>query len=120
LIGRYKTDLEKRYLSLKSVKRVDNSQKISALYHKIDRLKDLYVNDLIDLDTYKADLARYKADIEAFERPATVNTEQIENLLKLNVYDIYWTLDRDQKRRLWRSVVKSITPNDGAFDVEYL
>lgn len=120
LIGRYREDLEKRYLSLKSVKRVDNSQKISALYHKIDRLKDLYVNDLIDLDTYKADLARYKADIEAFERPATVNTEHIENLLKLNVYVIYWTLDRDQKRRLWRSVVKSITPNDGAFDVEYL
>lgn len=120
LIDRYREDLEKRYLMIKEVKKTDNSAKINSLYRKIDRLKDLYVNDLIDLDTYKADLARYKADIEAFERPVSVNTENIENLLKLNVYEIYWTLDREQKRRLWRSVIKSITPREDGYEVEYL
>lgn len=120
LIESYRDDLEKRYLSLKSVKKTDNSQKIKAITHKMDRLKDLYINDLIDLDEYKRDLETYRNELRDLEKPAETNVEQIEELLKLNVYEIYWTLDREQKRRLWRSVVKSITPKDGSFFVEYM
>ena len=99
---------------------MDNSAQISALYRKIDRLKDLYVNDLIDIETYKADLERYRGEIKALGKPAETNTEAIEKLLKLNVLDIYETLSNAQKRRLWCSVIKSITPRDGSFFVEYL
>lgn len=120
LIESYRDDLEKRYLSLKSVKKTDNSQKIKAITHKMDRLKDLYINDLIDLDEYKRDLETYRNELRDLEKPTETNVEQIEELLKLNVYEIYWTLDREQKRRLWRSVVKSITPKDGSFFVEYM
>ena len=120
LIERYREDLEKRYLELKSVKKTDNSQKIRAITHKMDRLKDLYINDLIDLDEYKRDLETYRNELRDLEKPTETNVEQIEELLKLNVYEIYWTLDKEQKRRLWRSVVKSITPKDGSFFVEYM
>lgn len=120
LIESYRDDLEKRYLSLKSVKKTDNSQKIKAITHKMDRLKDLYINDLIDLDEYKRDLETYRNELRDLEKPTETNVGQIEELLKLNVYEIYWTLDREQKRRLWRSVVKSITPKDGSFFVEYM
>lgn len=120
LIERYRDDLEKRYLELKSVKRTDNSQKIRAITHKMDRLKDLYVNDLIDLNEYKKDLETYRNQLRNLEKPTETNVEQIEELLKLNVYEIYWTLTREQKRRLWRSVVKNITPKDGSFDVQYI
>lgn len=120
LINTYKDELEQRYLHLKGVKKKDNSQRINTLYRKMDRLKDLYVNELIDLETYKRDLEAYRTEISELERPQETNTKQIEELLKLNVYDIYWTLPKEAKRRLWRSVVKSITPKDGSFYVEYL
>ena len=120
LIERYRDDLEKRYLKLKSVKKVDNSQKINSIYRKMDRLKDLYVNELIDLKEYKDDLERYRKEISELEKPQEVNTDQIEKVLKLNVYEIYHTLNREQKRRLWSSVIKSITPKNGSFFVEYL
>ena len=120
LLSTYQEDLEKRYLRLKEVKRTDNSSQISALYRKIDRLKDLYVNDLIDLETYKEDLDRYKREIKSLDRPAETDTETIEKLLKLNVLEIYKTLSEAQKRRLWGSVIRSITPTDDGFFVDYI
>ena len=120
LIERYREDLEKRYIKLKKTKKVDNSQKINSIYRKMDRLKDLYVNELIDLKEYKEDLERYRTELNALERPQETNTAHIEELLKLNVYEIYHTLNKAQKRRLWRTVIKSITPENGSFKVEYL
>lgn len=65
ILGTVKKDLEKRYLQIKAVKRTDNPEKISRLYRKIDRLKDLYVDELIDKETYKADLEKYRQEINA-------------------------------------------------------
>ena len=120
LIENYKADLEKKYFALKSMPRTDNSAKIKVINHKIKRLKDLYVNDLIELEEYKKDLDKYKAELKELDIPSETNTEKIEKLLKLNVYEIYWTLTKEQKRRLWRSVIRSITPKDGSFLIEYL
>lgn len=121
ILSTVKDDLEQRYLKLKSVKAADNTDKINRLYRKIDRLKDLYVDELIDMETYKADLERYRAEISALEVPAERDTSAIEALLEMNTYEIYQTLDKAQKRRLWQSVIKSITPQpDRSFFVEYL
>ena len=120
LIERYRDDLEKRHITLQEKKKGDNSQKISSIYRKMDRLKDLYVNDLISLDEYKEDLNRYRAELNELEKPQETNAARIEELLKMNVYEIYHTLNKSQKRRLWRGVIKSITPKDGSFFVEYL
>jgi DNA invertase Pin-like site-specific DNA recombinase len=120
LIGSYKEELEKRYISLKSSQKKDNSQRIKTITRKMDRLKELYLNDLIDLEEYKKDLETYRNQLRNLEKPTETKVEQIEELLKMNVYEIYWTLGKTQKRRLWRSVIKSITLKDGAFVVEYL
>ena len=120
LLNTYRKDLEERYLHLVGVKKTDNSQKINSIHRKMDRLKDLYVNELIDIRTYREDLDKYKAELNALETPQEAHTEQIEELLNLNVYEIYKTLTKAQKRRLWRAVIKSITPKDGYFFVDYL
>lgn len=120
LIENYRDDLEKRYLKLKETKKVDNTQKINALYRKIERLKELYINELIGLDEYKEDLEKYRQEINTLSVPQETNTKRIEKLLEMNVYEIYWTLTNEQKRRLWRSVINSITPKDGTFFVDYV
>ena len=119
IMGRYKDDLTQRYLTLKAMANTDNSQKVSQIRRKIDRLKDLYVNELIDLDTYKSDLDKYRHELDGLESPKT-DSKAIEAILSMNVYDIYHTLTKEQKRRLWRSVITSITPqSDGTFFIEY-
>ena len=120
LLASYEDDLKARYLKLKEVKQIDHSAQINALYRKMDRLKELYVNELIDIEEYKRDLEAYRSEIKTFERPVEADTSAIEKLLKMNVLEIYHTLSNAQKRRLWGSVVRSITPKDGSFFVEYL
>jgi hypothetical protein len=121
LLSTYQKDLESRYLKVKEAKQVDNSAKITAIYRKMDRLKILFVDGLIDLEEYKRDLQTYKDEIRSLEKPAETPTEAIEKLLQMNVLEIYKTLTNAQKRRLWGSVIKSITPaEDGSFFVEYL
>lgn len=120
LIERYREDLEQRYITIKEKKKTDNTQKINGIYRKMDRLKELYVNDLIDLKEYREDLEKYRSELAELEKPQEQSTAHIEKLLSMNVYEIYHTLTKPQKRRLWRSVIKSITPKDGTFFVEYL
>ena len=53
------------------------AERIAAIERKLSRLKELYINDLIDLDAYKADRAALLAEIEdlqekkAVQRPLT-------------------------------------------------
>lgn len=120
ILSTYQHDLESRYLQLKAVKQTDNSAKIAAIYHKIDRLKELYIDELIDIEEYKRDLESYKNEIKALGNPVKKDTGAIEKLLQLNVLEIYKTLSNAQKRRLWGTVIKSIMPKDGDFFIEYL
>lgn len=44
--------------------------------HKLDRLKDLYINDLIDLDTYKNDYSQLTAQLKAAEESGQKRTRR--------------------------------------------
>lgn len=92
--------------------RKDNRQKIAAIERKADRLKDLYVNGLISLDEYKADKSAYMARIEELrqdqDKAQAVDLDALKRLNNMNFEQIYETLDRREKRRLWRGIIKEI------------
>lgn len=78
---------------------------------KIDRLKDLYVNDLIDLEEYKADKERLLTDLASIpteQRADETALEALRSLVGLNLEEIYTGMSRAEKRLFWRSVVKEI------------
>lgn len=83
----------------------------AAIRRKLSRLKELYVNELIDLEEYKRDFEKYTAMLE--EKPAAPpdqrpDFEAIERLLSQDFRTIYDGLERDEKRTLWRSVISEI------------
>lgn len=83
----------------------------AAIRRKLSRLKELYVNDLIDIEEYKRDFDLYNAMLA--EKPAPADDqrpdfEAIEALLAQDFRQIYDSLDREEKRTLWRSVIKEI------------
>ena len=90
----------------------DYDKLIEATERKMERLKELYVNELIGLDEYKVDIASYKADIERFKREARKYTsdskEALKSLVGTNVEDWYWTLSVAEKRTLWLGVIEKI------------
>lgn len=93
-----------------NAKQVDYTAKRNKLERKIARLKDLYINELITLDEYKADLSRFNAELEQI--PTQTNKTDhsaILSLLQMDIPSLYKELTCEERQVLIRSVVKSIT-----------
>lgn len=83
----------------------------AVLKSKLTKLKELYVNDLIDLAEYKKDYEIYTAALQQIQEP-TVETPPdfaaVERILESDFRKIYDSLTREDKRSLWRSVIKEL------------
>lgn len=106
-------------------KSVDYEKQIAASEKKLARLKELYINELISLEEYKADAAKFSEDIKDFRQKAREiegsDKTQLKNLIGTNLADWYWTLKEEERRVLWRSVIKRIWfGSDKKLIVEFL
>lgn len=92
-------------------KRSSNTTDKAALRKKLTRLKELYVNEVIDLEDYKKDYELYTNALKNMEEPEEEKEPDfsgIENILKTEFRDVYDGLSREDKRTLWRSVIAEI------------
>ncbi len=83
----------------------------AALKRKLTKLKELYVNELIDIEEYKKDYDIYTAALHQFPEPTAetpCDFSSVERLLQTDFKNIYTTLTREEKRTLWRSVISEI------------
>lgn len=84
---------------------------------RMQKLKDLYLNDLISLDDYREEYTALREELERVlppPAPRPVDTAQLAAALPL-----YQELTRERKKAFWASVVKRITiTNDEHFFVE--
>lgn len=84
----------------------------AAIRRKLSRLKELYVNEIIDLEEYRRDYELYTAQLAERTAPAAEeerpNFEAVEAILANGFRKIYDGLEREEKRTLWRSVIKEI------------
>lgn len=79
---------------------------------KLSRLKELYVNDMIDMDTYKADYDKYTAQLEAARRdlPPTpsIDLARVRALFGGDFRAAYTKLDKEHRRAVWRAGIQRI------------
>lgn len=103
-------ELRPRDYELREEHARDNADRIAALTRKRDRLKELYINDLITLEEYKQDRDQYTQELEALQadRPEKKDRSALEALLKLDIESIYRTLSIPEKRRFWRGIIEYI------------
>ena len=98
-------------------KRAATSSDKAALKRKLSKLKELYVNELIDIEEYKKDYEIYTAALRQLPDPtqeAPPDFAAVRKLLEADFKNLYDTLTREEKRTLWRSVIEEITvDNDG-------
>lgn len=111
LLDHVRVDLE-RYLAdceqcAAPIRRAGNQK--ANLEKKIEKLKTLYLNDLITLDEYKADRARYLEEIEKLsDDPKPKDISGIKKMLEMNFEEVYPSLSVEERRELWRSIIKEI------------
>lgn len=103
LLGEYILEVEK--IEIKATPQKNNKK---AIEKKLQKLNDLYVNDFIDMDKYKQEYALLQSQI--IDEPETTKKDltALKKFLEGNWKDIYITLNIEEKRALWRSVIKEI------------
>lgn len=97
-------------------KRAITSTDKAALKRKLSKLKELYVNELIDIEEYKKDYEIYTAALGQLQDPvqeAPPDFAAVRKYLTADFKAIYETLTREEKRTLWRSVIEEIKVDNG-------
>lgn len=78
---------------------------------KMQKLKDLYLNDLITMDEFKLDREKLLMQLEKINaedsRPIK-DLSYLKSFLKMDFESVYDSLSKPERRELWRSIVKEI------------
>lgn len=85
---------------------------IAAIKKKIKKMKDLYLNDLITLEDYKADFENYNRQLTQLEmesqKDKAPDTRAIETALVSGWELVYAQSSMEEKQKFWRKIVKEI------------
>lgn len=88
---------------------------------KMSRLKELFVNDLIQIDEYKKDYEELSARLEELTEAQPIRKKDmtaVKELLNCDISEIFQTLTAAEKRSLLKSVIeKIIVHEDGTIDI---
>lgn len=95
-------------IEVKQKKPKDNRKQIAALERKVNRLKELYLNDLITLDEYKQDKESLSQKLEVLKAEKPPELAPIRAFKGVFIDDIYKSLTPQEKRRFWRGIVRKI------------
>lgn len=112
VLSRYMTDLE--HLSSEQTIRKEFDAEKAKIRKKLSRLKDLYVDDIIDLDMYRKDYNSLTAQLDALakeEAAASAPPPDPSHLLKVfssGWQELYLDLTRPEKQDFWRSMLDRI------------
>lgn len=90
---------------------VDLNAKRNKIENKLQRLKDLYLNDLITLDEFKADRAELTAQLQELSAAPVQpdrNLDFLRSFLASDFESIYSSLSVLERQRLWRSVIREV------------
>ena len=97
-----------------------NSRLIKAR-NKLDKLKDLYLDDLIDKTSYKDEYARLNGIIAELEKElendCDMDIDAVNTILSMDFEGIYNTLQPNEKRYLWQSIIDYIEVGTNRNDI---
>ena len=99
-------------LEEKEIKKKNYLNNKSKIKKKLDKLANLYLEDMIELEIYKKEYSILKEELNKIENETI--TEEKKDLSKLkdflnsNWREIYDTLENKEKRELWMSIIDKI------------
>jgi len=84
---------------------IDNSKEINR---KLERLKDLYINEKISMEEYSVDYDKIKSQLVVADSSKKIDINELKKFLESDYKAIYISLNDTAKQALWRSVLKGI------------
>lgn len=98
--------------------KVKSPAEIKNIENKINKLKDLYLDDLIDKETYKKDYDKYVTQKNKLIQETETITEKkdfskLDEVLSSDYKTIYSKLNTKNKKRFWLSIIDKIYIENG-------
>ena len=92
---------------------INLSNKKGALKRKLERLKDLYIDELIDKETYKNDYEKLTNELNKLKEEnknkiIPFNKNKIDEILNVNLKEDYYKLSENARRSFWTSIIDKI------------
>lgn len=108
-----KNYISKNTIIKKQKRNIEDKEKKIKL--KIQKLKDLYLDDLISKEDYKKDYIKYNKELEELKKPEIIQKDYsyLEKLLSQNIIQIYSTFDIEEKRKFWLKIIDKIFIENG-------
>lgn len=111
LLDNLAAELKKVTMELESKKKKKKGPDKAAVAAKLDRLKELYIDGIIEKDQFLADRDKILALLPQDE-PKRDLTRARQIVLSGDFRERYNELGRDEKRALWRSLVDHVVVDD--------
>lgn len=100
------------------------ADEIDKLERKIKKLYDLFMDDLIDKEAYRAEYEGFKAQIEELKKRPTTKIHSVDRARKILSEDWekqYITFSPQEKNMFWKSFIDYIVVHkDGNMDIFFL
>lgn len=88
----------------------------AAIRRKMAKLKDLYLNDLIEKSEYEKDYTALKAEIEEVQKQKDSKPVPFDIEALKDAFSVYGSLERTERRAFWNMIIKEIRSfSDGTF-----
>ena len=95
----------------------DNSKEIKQIESKLFKLKDLYLDNLIDKNTYKSDYEKLNKQLNELksntEIPKKRDFSELQKIINLDIIKIYTLLSDEEKRTFWLNIIDKIYIENG-------
>ncbi|WP_319403178.1 recombinase family protein [uncultured Anaeromusa sp.] len=85
----------------------------SKIRSKLEKLKDLYLDNLIDKNTYRRDYEDLTARLSKLDKidrpePKRINVSALKSFLAKDIKTIYHSMSREERQMLWHGIIKEI------------
>lgn len=94
----------------------DNSKKILEIENKLNKLKDLYLDNLIDKEIYKKDYEKFIKNLNELKTenivPVKKDFSSLQKTINSDICKIYKSLSEEEKRTFWLAIIDKIYVKD--------
>lgn len=113
LLSRIRPELEHYIAEYEVANRpaIRTDAKRRNIEQKMQKLKELYLNDLITMDEFKVDREKLMLQLDKVktdESHPVKDLSYLKDFLKTDFENIYGSLSVPEKRELWRSIIREI------------
>jgi DNA invertase Pin-like site-specific DNA recombinase len=109
LLDNIKQQISGKIQSIKSIQK-DSSKKVdvSQINKKIDKLKDLYLDDLIDKDRYKMEYNSLVSQLQATPVYKQPTVEKYKEFINNDIVEYYEKMSPNGKKAFWLGLINKI------------